>query len=154
MPLIPAAKRAPNIRETINAIPEFSEGWTAECELRTIAYGFAHRIVKRSDAMGDKTGFVLLRRRWVVEPFHGSAATAASPRIRKTMTLHAFVLLASIQISIRRLSCARLYFFHSYDDEKRSDDQHGLAVLKLVFYSIRIEQFTSVNDASFSSLGN
>ena len=54
------------------------------------------------------------------------------------MTLHAFVLLASIQISIRRrLSRARLYFFHSCDDEKRSHDQHGLAVLKLVFYSIR-----------------
>ena len=43
MPLIPAAKRAPNIREAINAIPQFSEGWTAECELGTIAYGFARR---------------------------------------------------------------------------------------------------------------
>ena len=43
MPLIPAAKRAPNIREAINAIPQFSAGWTAECELGTIAFGFARR---------------------------------------------------------------------------------------------------------------
>ena len=46
MPLIPAAKpggRARNIREAINAIPQFSEGWTAGCELGTIAYGFARR---------------------------------------------------------------------------------------------------------------
>ena len=43
MPLIPAAKRAPNIREAINAIPQFSEGWTAGCELVTIAFGFARR---------------------------------------------------------------------------------------------------------------
>ena len=40
-------------------------------------------IVKRSD---DMKGFVVLPRRWVVErPSPGSAATAASPRISRTL---------------------------------------------------------------------
>ena len=38
-----ARRAAHNIREAINAIPQFSEGWTAECELGTIAFGFARR---------------------------------------------------------------------------------------------------------------
>jgi len=36
-----ARRGARKIREAINAIPQFSEGWTAECELGMIAYGFA-----------------------------------------------------------------------------------------------------------------
>lgn len=60
-------------------------------------------IVKRSD---DSQGFVVLPRRWVSrEPSRGSVAIVASPRTMRTSpTLLAFVVLASIQIAIRRLA--------------------------------------------------
>ena len=61
-------------------------------------------IVKRSD---DMKGFVLLPRRWVVErtfSWFGRNRRLAKDWENLAMTLHAFVLLASIQIAIRRLA--------------------------------------------------
>lgn len=61
-------------------------------------------IVKRSD---DMKGFVLLPRRWVVErtfSWFGRNRRLAKDWENLATTLHAFVLLASIQIAIRRLA--------------------------------------------------
>lgn len=61
-------------------------------------------IVKRSD---DMIGFVLLPHRWVVErtfSWFGRNRRLAKDWENLAMTLHAFVLLASIQIAIRRLA--------------------------------------------------
>jgi transposase len=61
-------------------------------------------IAKRSD---DMKGFVLLRRRWVVErtfSWFGRNQRLAKDWGNLAATLQAFVALASIQIAIRRLA--------------------------------------------------
>jgi transposase len=61
-------------------------------------------IVKRSD---DTKGFVLLPRHWVVErtfSWFGRNRRLAKDCENLAATLHAFVVLASIQIAIRRLA--------------------------------------------------
>ena len=61
-------------------------------------------IAKRSD---DMKGFVLLRRRWVVErtfSWFGRNQCLAKDWENLAATLQAFVALASIQIAIRRLA--------------------------------------------------
>ena len=61
-------------------------------------------IAKRSD---DMKGFVLLRRRWVVErtfSWFGRNQRLAKDWENLAATLQAFVALASIQIAIRRLA--------------------------------------------------
>lgn len=61
-------------------------------------------IVKRSD---DMKGFVLLPRRWVVErtfSWFGRNRRLANDWESLAETLHTFVVLASIQIAIRRLA--------------------------------------------------
>ena len=61
-------------------------------------------IVKRSD---DLKGFVVLPRRWVVErtfSWFGRNRRLAKDWENLAMTLHAFVLLASIQIAIIQLA--------------------------------------------------
>jgi len=75
-----------------------SAAWALKLDLIEV------KIVKRSD---DMIGFVLLPRRWVVErtfSWFGRNRRLAKDWENLAMTLHAFVLLASIQIAIRRLA--------------------------------------------------
>lgn len=87
------------------------DGYNAHQVDATVAenLGLRIEIVRRSD---DNKGFVVLPRRWVVErtfSWFGRNRRLAKDYENVAVTLTAFVMLASIQIAIRRL-CAIVVF--------------------------------------------